>query len=192
MSFESFPYIVGWELTLACNLRCRHCASAAGLPRKEELTTEEALALCDQFPPLAVQEVDFTGGEPLMRPDWWRIAARVAELGITTRIVTNGIPLVPGTVARIRDVGISTVGVSLDGLEATHDDIRALPGLWRRVLAGIEASQFQQLDDESFQAADVVDEDLGQTVPLWTDAVELVSRAVPLDHLTRELEHPGR
>lgn len=138
MSFESFPYIVGWELTLACNLRCRHCASAAGLPRKDELTTEEALALCDQFPPLAVQEVDFTGGEPLMRPDWWRIAARVAELGITTRIVTNGLPLVPGTVARIRDVGISTVGVSLDGLEATHDDIRALPGLWRRVLAGIE------------------------------------------------------
>jgi radical SAM protein with 4Fe4S-binding SPASM domain len=138
MSFEGFPCVVGWELTLACNLRCRHCASAAGLPRQDELTTEEALALCDQFPPLAVQEVDFTGGEPLMRPDWWRIAARVAESGITTRIVTNGLPLVPSTVARIREVGISTVGVSLDGLEATHDDIRALPGLWRRVLAGIE------------------------------------------------------
>lgn len=138
MSFESFPYIVGWELTLACNLRCRHCASAAGLPRHNELTTEEALALCDQFPALAVQEVDFTGGEPLMRRDWWRIAARVADLGITTRIVTNGLPLVARTVARIRDVGISTVGVSLDGLEATHDDIRAHPGLWRRVLAGIK------------------------------------------------------
>jgi pyruvate-formate lyase-activating enzyme len=117
---------------------CRHCASAAGLPRPDELTTEEALALCDQFPSLAVQEVDFTGGDPLLRPDWWRIARRVAELGIATRIVTNGLPLVASTVARIREVGISTVGVSLDGLEATHDDIRALPGLWRRVLAGIE------------------------------------------------------
>jgi radical SAM protein with 4Fe4S-binding SPASM domain len=138
MSFDGFPLIVGWELTLACNLRCRHCASAAGLPRDHELTLDEALALCDQFPPLAVQEVDFTGGEPLMRPDWWRIAARVAELGITTRIVTNGLPLSPSTVRRIREVGISTVGVSLDGQEATHDDIRALPGLWRRVLAGIE------------------------------------------------------
>jgi radical SAM protein with 4Fe4S-binding SPASM domain len=138
MSFESFPCVVGWELTLACNLRCRHCASAAGVPRPNELTTEEALAVCDQFPSLAVQEVDFTGGEPLLRPDWWRIAGRVAELGITTRIVTNGLPLVANTVARIREVGISTVGVSLDGLEATHDDIRALPGLWRRVLTGIE------------------------------------------------------
>jgi radical SAM protein with 4Fe4S-binding SPASM domain len=138
MSFEGFPCVIGWELTLACNLRCRHCASAAGLPRRGELSLEEALALCDQFPPLAVQEVDFTGGEPLLRPDWWRIAAKVAELGITTRIVTNGLPLVPGTVARLREVGISTVGISLDGLEATHDDIRGLPGLWRRVLTGIE------------------------------------------------------
>lgn len=138
MSFEGFPLIVGWELTLSCNLRCRHCASAAGLPRKDELTLDEALALCDQFPPLGVQEVDFTGGEPLMRPDWWRIADRVAANGILTRIVTNGLPLTPATVERIRDVGLSTVGVSLDGMEATHDEIRAYPGLWRRVLAGIE------------------------------------------------------
>jgi radical SAM protein with 4Fe4S-binding SPASM domain len=138
MGFEGFPCVIGWELTLACNLRCRHCASAAGLPRQNELTLDEALAICDQFPPLAVQEVDFTGGEPLMRPDWWRIAARVKELGITTRIVTNGLPLVPSTVDRLREVGISTVGVSIDGLEATHDDIRGRPGLWRRVVAGIE------------------------------------------------------
>jgi radical SAM protein with 4Fe4S-binding SPASM domain len=138
MTFEGFPYIVGWELTLACNLHCRHCASAAGLPRRNELTLDEAFALCDQFPALAVQEVDFTGGEPLLRPDWWRIAARVAEHGIKTRIVTNGLPLTPATVDRIREVGICTVGISLDGLEATHDEIRTYPGLWRRLLAAIQ------------------------------------------------------
>lgn len=137
MGFEYFPYVVGWELTLACNLRCRHCASAAGLPRQHELSLAECLAICDQLPPLAVQEVDFTGGEPLLRRDWWRIAARVAELDITTRIVTNGLPLTAKAVGRLRDVGMSTVGVSLDGLEPTHDYIRGLPGLWRRVLAGI-------------------------------------------------------
>ena len=138
MGFEGFPHIVGWELTLICNLRCRHCASAAGLARENELTLEEALALCDQFPALAVREVHFTGGEPLLRPDWWRIAAYVAELGITTRIVTNGLPLVPSVIEQIKDVGIDTVGISVDGMEATHDSIRALPGLWRRVLEAIE------------------------------------------------------
>jgi radical SAM protein with 4Fe4S-binding SPASM domain len=62
----------------------------------------------------------------------------VAEKGITTRIVTNGHPLTRDVVARIKDVGISTVGISIDGMESTHDAIRAYPGLWRRVLAGIE------------------------------------------------------
>lgn len=138
MSFEGFPHIVGWELTLACNLRCRHCASAAGLPRPNELSLEEALALCDQFPALAVREVHLTGGEPLLRPDWWRIAARLAERGITNRIVTNGLPLTPGRVSQMKDVGIEAVGVSLDGMETTHDAIRCCPGLFRRVLEGIQ------------------------------------------------------
>ena len=62
MGFESFPYVIGWELTLACNLRCRHCASSAGSPRGQELTLEESLAICDQFPALLVNEVIFTGG----------------------------------------------------------------------------------------------------------------------------------
>lgn len=138
MSFEGFPHIIGWELTLACNLRCRHCASAAGLPRDNELTLEEALALCDQFPALIVKEVHLTGGEPLLRPDWWKIAARLAERNITTRIVSNGLPLTKKRVSQMRSVGIDGVGVSLDGLETTHDAIRCWPGLFRRVFEGIE------------------------------------------------------
>ena len=64
MSFESFPFIIGWELTLLCNFRCRHCGSSAGTARQNELSTEEALALCNQFTDLLVQEVDFTGANP--------------------------------------------------------------------------------------------------------------------------------
>ena len=137
MAFEGFPFIVGWELTLACNLRCRHCASAAGQPRENELTLDEALGLCDQLPALAVQEVDFTGGEPLMRDDWWRIAERLRELEIATRMVTNGLLLTPETVQRMRAVGLATVAVSIDGVEEVHDHIRSAPGLFRRVLAGM-------------------------------------------------------
>ena len=138
MGFEGFPFIVGWELTLACNLRCRHCASSAGYPRKNELTLDEAFALCDQFPDLLVQEVDFTGGEPLVRPDWWQIADYVAKKDIVTRIVTNGFFLSEKIITQMRDVGIATVGVSLDGLESTHDYIRGRSGMWQRVMTGIE------------------------------------------------------
>jgi len=139
MSFEGFPSIIGWELTLACNLRCRHCGSTAGLARANELTLEESLAICDQFPSLLVEEVDFTGGEPLLRTDWWRIAAHLRELDITTKILTNGLTLGYDIIARMKDVGIACVGISLDGLEATHDYIRGHKGLFKRVLAGIES-----------------------------------------------------
>ena len=141
VDFDGLPVVIAWELTLACNLRCAHCGSAAGLPRARELTTDEALSLCDQFPALLVQEVDFTGGEPLVRSDWPILAARLAEHEIRTQIITNALALDENTVVEMRDVGILSVGVSLDGLEATHDKIRGYQGLYRRVLAGIEQVQ---------------------------------------------------
>lgn len=138
MEFEGFPLIVGWELTQACNLRCEHCGSTAGLPRPDELTLEEALTICDQLPDLLVYEVDFTGGEPLLRSDWWQIANRLRELKIKTKLVTNGLLLGPDTVSLLKEAGIARLGVSIDGLEATHDHIRKHPGLFKRILAGIE------------------------------------------------------
>lgn len=137
MQFEGFPLIIGWELTLACNLRCRHCASCAGVPRPAELTLDECLAICDQFPALLVQEVDFTGGEPLLNPNWPRIAGRLRDLGIPARMVTNGVNLTHGTIALMKDSGLAGVGVSLDGLEQTHDYVRCLPGMFERVVEGL-------------------------------------------------------
>ncbi len=137
MQFNGLPCVIGWELTVRCNLRCRHCASSAGQPRADELTTEEALDLCDQLPWLAVQEVDLTGGEPLLREDWPVIADRLRELSIQTRLVTNGL-LLEECVERLKDVGVCTVAVSLDGLAPTHDEVRGRAGLFDRVLRGIE------------------------------------------------------
>jgi len=138
MTFDGFPFIFGWELTLACNLACRHCGSSAGLPRKNELTFEESIAICDQLPQLLVQEVNFTGGEPLLRSEWWKIAQYIAKSGINPKLITNGLTLNPETVNRMKDCGIAGVGVSVDGLEATHDFIRGHNGLFQHVLKGIE------------------------------------------------------
>lgn len=139
MAFERFPIVIGFELTLACNLRCKHCASSAGHPRLNELSLDEILNVCDQFPDLLVQEVDFTGGEPLLRADWYRIATYLRKLNIPVRIVSNGV-LLKDNISRLVDAGIATVGVSLDGLEATHDRIRERPGLFRQIISGVEAA----------------------------------------------------
>jgi radical SAM protein with 4Fe4S-binding SPASM domain len=138
VGFEDFPLIIGWELTLRCNLRCQHCGSSAASARVNELTLEESLSICDQLPALLVQEVDFTGGEPLLRPDWTKIASHLTKLGVSTKILTNGLTLGPDTIARMKDAGVSGAGVSLDGLETNHDNLRCHKGLFRQAVSGIE------------------------------------------------------
>ena len=141
MGFEGLPIVMAWELTLACNLRCLHCGSAADFPRRNELTLEEALSLCDQFPDLLVQEVDFTGGQPLVRSDWAEIARRLIIHGIRTQIISNGLLLNAETAALMKDVGIAQIGISLDGLEKTHEYIRNRKGLFNQARVAIENVQ---------------------------------------------------
>lgn len=145
-AFESFPFNIGWEFTMACNLRCHHCASAAGLARADELTTAEALDICNQFPALLVQEVDLTGGEPLLRKDWAVIADHLRKLGISTNILTNGLNLKSEIVHQMKDVGISNVGISLDGLERTHNSIRGRQDSFEHVLRSIQMIQDQHIE----------------------------------------------
>jgi radical SAM protein with 4Fe4S-binding SPASM domain len=122
-------------------LRCRHCGSAAGHPRNKELTTEEALVLCEQFPDLLVQEVDFTGGEPFLRPDLPVIADKLKDLGISTSILTHGVGYSKENIAQFKKAGISGVGISLDGLENTHDYIRRKKGAFASVMNTIQLLQ---------------------------------------------------
>lgn len=136
MSFEGFPHLIGWELTLACNLRCRHCASSAGLPRNKELTLEESLALCEQFPDLLVSEVIFTGGEPFLNPGWPIIAAKLRDLNIKAGIVTNGVSMTDDLVRSMCDSGLQSVGISIDGPEMVHDRIRCIPGAFQKTITG--------------------------------------------------------
>ncbi len=140
MPFEGFPIIIGLELTLACNLQCKHCASSAtGKTRPKELSLQEIFAICDQFPDLFVQEADLTGGEPLLHPEWPEVVEHLFKLGIDTRMVTNGI-LLKENAQKLADSGIKTVGVSLDGLEETHDYIRKKSGLFGSIVSGIETA----------------------------------------------------
>jgi radical SAM protein with 4Fe4S-binding SPASM domain len=136
-TFDGLPLVISWELTLECNLRCSHCGSSAGTPRIKELSLEESISICNQFPDLLVQEVNFTGGEPTINVNFLKIAKHLQEFGILTQVITNGLTLKPDLVAKMKDAGIAAVGVSIDGLERTHDRIRDHEGLFRQVLAGI-------------------------------------------------------
>ncbi len=134
------PRRVVWEITWRCDLRCPHCLVDGGPPAPDELTPTEALAVVPQLAELGVRVVTITGGEPLLRGDWPRLTAAVVEAGMTARLSTNGHRVDAGVMSRLQELGVEAVIVSLDGLRATHDRLRAGRGAssWDRVIACLD------------------------------------------------------
>ena len=129
-----------WECTLRCNLRCTHCGSSCepSTPVRE-LTTEEILGVLktiDEDFDASRMAVAITGGEPLMRPDLFEVMAQMRKYGMQFGIVTNATLLTPDKAAKLRDVGLCTTSISLDGPEDVHDKVRG-EGSFRKTVAGI-------------------------------------------------------
>jgi radical SAM protein with 4Fe4S-binding SPASM domain len=137
--FSSRRAYAVWEITLRCNLACRHCGSRAGRAREGELTTGEALDLVQQLAQVGVDEVTLIGGEAFLRPDWLAIAAAVREAGMICTMTTGGYGITSTKASQMKRAGISHVSVSIDGLEETHDALRGRKGSWRHCFAAIKA-----------------------------------------------------
>ncbi|MEW6280346.1 MAG: radical SAM protein [Candidatus Eremiobacterota bacterium] len=113
------------EITRACNMSCLHCASAAGRVRPHELSTQRMLTLIDELHEMGVEDMVFSGGEPLVRKDWTILAARVREHGMSLGMVSNG-TFALKNMDHIRRY-LTAYSMSLDGLEETHNLIRNSP-----------------------------------------------------------------
>jgi len=112
-----------WEFTLKCNLRCSHCGSSAGVPRPNELTTEECFRLCEELADLGCEDVSLMGGEPFLREDWYKVAQCINNLGMNLNFVSNGV-ILDRLIDKIVQLKPKVVGISLDGMRQTHDSIR--------------------------------------------------------------------
>jgi radical SAM protein with 4Fe4S-binding SPASM domain len=134
--------IVVWNITAACNLRCLHCYSdstAASDPR--ELTTAQAMGVLDDLAAFKVPVVLFSGGEPLMRHDLPELLGYARAQGLRTVISTNGTLLEAAVADRLKELDVSYVGVSLDGMGPANDAFRGVGGAFDRAVTGIGAAQ---------------------------------------------------
>ena len=130
--------VVAWNYTRTCNLSCRHCYSRSENRHYEnELSTEEALRLIDDLAEFHVPALLFSGGEPLCRKDFPVLAGHAAERGIRVTLSTNGTLITPALAEQIRALGISYVGISLDGMPETNDRFRGMPGAFEHALNGV-------------------------------------------------------
>ncbi len=137
-SSDKRPVVV-WNITRRCNLKCVHCyAHAKNIPFDNELSTTEGKFLIDDLAEFGVPVILFSGGEPLVRKDLPELADYAVKKGMRAVISTNGTLITPQTARTLKDIGLSYVGISLDGMEEINDRFRGVKGAFRSALEGIK------------------------------------------------------
>ncbi len=140
-SADKKPVVV-WNMTQACNLKCVHCyAHAVEKAKGKELTTEEARSMIDDLAEFGAPVILFSGGEPLMRRDLIPLAHYAVDRGMRAVISTNGTLITKEKAKELKDVGLSYVGVSLDGMEEVNDRFRGKKGAFEEAMAGMRNCQ---------------------------------------------------
>jgi heme d1 biosynthesis radical SAM protein NirJ len=130
--------VVIWNLVRRCNLACKHCYSiSADVDFPGELATEEVFRVMDDLRGFGVPVLILSGGEPLMRRDIFEISRRAKDMGFYVGLSTNGTLIDESNIARIAAAGYDYVGISLDGIGATHDRFRRKEGAFAASLRGI-------------------------------------------------------
>lgn len=140
-SSDKKPVVV-WNMTRACNLKCVHCyAKASESSHEKELTTKEAKVMIDDLAEFGVPVLLFSGGEPLVRADLADLAKYAVGRGMRAVISTNGTLITKDKARALKDVGLSYVGVSLDGMEEVNDHFRGKKGSFQAAMEGIRNCQ---------------------------------------------------
>ncbi|MDY0162306.1 12,18-didecarboxysiroheme deacetylase [Desulfobotulus sp.] len=134
--------VVVWNMTRRCNLKCVHCyAHAKDEAFANELSTEEGKALIRDLAAFGSPVMLFSGGEPLMRKDLPELADYAVSQGMRAVISTNGTLITQEKAKRLKEVGLSYVGISLDGMETVNDHFRGVKGAFQAALDGIRNCQ---------------------------------------------------
>jgi heme d1 biosynthesis radical SAM protein NirJ len=130
--------VVIWNLIRRCNLTCKHCYSiSADKDFPGELSTAEVFAVMDDLKRFRVPVLILSGGEPLLRPDIFDIAQHAKAMGFYVGLSSNGTLIDEGNIDKIAVTGFDYVGVSLDGIAATHDKFRRMDGAFAKSMHGI-------------------------------------------------------
>lgn len=190
-----------FELTMRCNEHCLHCGSYCGDVKSEELPVDVYCRLLEQvkrdfkeLPMLCI-----TGGEPLLRKEFFEILGYANRLGYSWGMTSNGTLITDEVAHRLKETGMRTISVSIDGMEQTHDAFRRTPGGFRRAVAGVQ--NLLPYDFKAVQVTSVITKksigELDQLFALMEELdvdswrvvnIEPIGRALQLDGYTLDPE----
>lgn len=136
--------VVIWNLIRRCNLTCKHCyTTSADIDFPGELSTEAIYKVMDDLKAFKVPVLILSGGEPLLHPDIFKISQRAKDMGFYVALSSNGTLITEKNIQQIAAINYQYVGVSLDGIGATHDRFRQQQGSFDASVRGIELCREQ-------------------------------------------------
>jgi heme b synthase len=134
------PHLIAWEITRTCNLYCAHCRASAGRRFYEgELSTAECLEVIDSILEVGRPILILSGGEPLLRKDFFTLARYAVGKGLRVVAGSNGTEVTPEVALEMKQVPISRLAISIDfPTPSLQDSFRGLPGAFQAAIKGIE------------------------------------------------------
>ena len=134
------PFMVVWNFTNMCNLRCKHCYQNASKPLSNELTLKEKLKLIDELDKVGVPSIALSGGEPTIHPDFLPVVKAASSKGMYVAVATNGWRFADmDFLKKVKDSGLRYVEVSIDSANPRkHDEFRGVEGSWKRAVKALE------------------------------------------------------
>jgi len=184
------------ELTQMCNERCLHCGSNCGEAESAELTLSQYRQLLDQIKDdfdIRKFQLCITGGEPLLRKDFADIMGYACQLGYNWGMTSNGTLITPDIAVMLKETGMKTISVSVDGLEESHNAFRQTPDAWRRALDGIQ----NLIDQDCFQNIQITSvmnhQNIHELEAMFRefDRMDIDSwRVIGIEPIGRALSHP--
>ena len=143
-----------FELTTACNEHCFHCGSNCDKPQSGELTTEEYKMILDQIKEdfdISRLQLCITGGEPLLRRDFFEIMNYAKDLGFKWGMTSNATLITKEVAHKLALAGMGTISVSIDGLQQTHDRLRGMNRAYELAMRGIN----NLIDEGAFSSVQI-------------------------------------
>lgn len=133
----SAPFRVTWDLTMRCNLDCRHCYNSSRL-EVEGLSSSHLHTIAEKLSNSGVFFVSLSGGEPLMEPEIWNIVQKLKKRGKSIQLITNGTLITERVARKIKDYGINSIQISIDGLKELHEYQRGVRGCFDKTVCAVQ------------------------------------------------------
>ncbi len=184
------------ELTMRCNENCIHCGSRCGEVTSEELPVEVYKRFLDEIKEdfgIKDKMLCITGGEPLLRKEFFEIMEYAHSLGFHWGMTSNGTLIDRECARKLKNAGMGTISISIDGLEATHDAFRRTPGGYKKAMQGI-SNLIEEGGFKNIQVTTVVThQNIGELDALYEifDKMDIDSwRVIGIEPMGRAKDYP--